>query len=310
VLSLESELSHRSEELRNEKLASQNVAQALASAQEKIRLAELEARDLQANLQSLSHTSDGHNSRSAKLEQDKQTLEARVRELEANLQQLSSPPSLPERRIAPRPRSSSLLSFNITGLQQELNGTRDLLSQTENDLLVTKQSLSQARSDLLRIENEKQALENKATRELAELHSSLEQKEDELQYWKGQQDNRGREEELMKRVEEDETKMTMLEKLLGDTQDRLEKAEEKLKDERKRRSEYEERHIELVKEKEDALDELEHAREESSRHNGAVSKRDTHDDMALASKYVELELFHFVSTHILGSSEILSTQIR
>jgi hypothetical protein len=59
-----------------------------------------------------------------------------------------------------------------------------------------------------RIGNEKKALEKKATRD-SELRSSLERKEDELQYWKGQQDNGRREEELMKWK-------LMLEKLLRD----------------------------------------------------------------------------------------------
>lgn len=291
MLQLESDLSHRSDELRNEKLTSQNMAQTLAAAQEKIKLGELEARDLQVNLESLSRTSDSHNSRSAKLERDKSTLEARVRELEVNLRQLSSPPSVPKQRTGPRPRSSSLSSFRITALQRELKEAGDSLSQKENDLQAAKQSLSQARSDLLRVGNEKEAVERKATREQVELKSSLEQKEDELQYWKEQQDNGRREEELMKRVEEDEAKITMLEKLLGDTQEspklkeskeKLEKAEEKLNDERKRRSGYEERHVELVKEKEDALDQLEHVRDELSRLSA---------DMA--SRKCELELFLF-----------------
>lgn len=271
MLKLESDLNHRSEELRNEKLLSQNVTQALGAAQEKIKLGELEARDLQAKLESLSHTSDTHNSRSARLERDKGMLEARVRELEANLRQLSSPPSVPDRRTGPRPRSSSLSSFRITTLERELKEACELLSQKENDLRAAKESCSQARNDLLKFGNEKEAVERKARRELTELQASLEQKEDELQYWKCQQDNGRREEELMKRVEEDEAKIMMLEKLLGNTRespklkDELEEADRKLKDERKRRSEYEERHVELVREKEEALDELYHVRDELSR---------------------------------------------
>jgi chromosome segregation ATPase len=271
VLQLESDLNHRSDELRNEKIMSQNLVQTLAGAQEKIKVGELEARELQANLESLSHTSDGHNTRNAKLERDKNTLESRVRELEANLRQLSSLPSIPEKRGAPRPRSSSLTTFRISSLEQELNETRISLAQKENDLQAANQSLSQARDELLRMGNEKEAVERRVTRELAELHSSLEQKEDELQYWRGQQDNGRREEELMMRIEEDDAKITMLEKLLADTEespklrDKLEKAEEKLKEEKKRKSEYETRNVELVKEKEDALDELGHAQREISR---------------------------------------------
>ena len=277
------------------------MAQALTAAQEKIKLEELEARDLQAKLESLSHTSDSHNSRSAKLEREKGTLEARIRELEANLRQLSSPPSVPERRTGPRPRSSSLSSFKITTLQRELKDACESLSQKDNDLRTANQNLSQARNDLLKIGNEKEAAERKATRELAELHASLDQKEEELQYWKCQQDNGRREEELMKRVEEDEAKIMMLEKLLGNThespklKEKLEKAEEKLKDEKKRRAEYEERHVELVKEKEDALDELQHVRDEFSRLSA---------EMASSMRYATYSRFYFLDTHVRMSGTV------
>jgi chromosome segregation ATPase len=165
------------------------------------------------------------------------------------------------------------------------------LSQKERDLRDAKQSLSQARSDLLKIGNEKEAAGRKATMELAELRSSLEQKEEELEYWKGHQDDGRREEELMQRVEEDEVKIMMLEKLLGDTgespklKEKLEKLEEKLKDERNLRSEHEERHIELVQEKEDALDELEHARQQISRLTEAVREYDAQNDIASTKRY-------------------------
>jgi chromosome segregation ATPase len=155
------------------------------------------------------------------------------------------------------------------------------LAQKENDMWAANQSLSQARDELLRMGNEKEAVERRVTRELAELQSSLEQKEDELQYWQGQQDNRRREEELMMRIEEDDAKIVMLEKLLADTQespklkDKLEKAEEKLRGERKRRSEYETRNVELVKEKEDALDELGYTQDEISRLTEALKQYDS-----------------------------------
>ena len=286
---------------------SQNVAQALAAAQEKIRLGELEARDLEANLESLSHTSDSHHSRSAKLEREKRTLEARIQELQADLRQLSSMPPVSDKKTGPRPRSSSLSSFRITGLQRELKEACDALSQKERELRDAKQSLSQARSDLLKIGNEKEAAGRKATRELAELRSSLEQKEEELEYWKGQQDNGRREEELMQRVEEDEAKIMMLEKLLGDTREspklkeKLEKLEEKLEDERRWRSGYEERHIELVQEKEDALDELEHAREQISRLTEAVREYDAQDDIASKKRYGTYPLlvaFGVLTSHV------------
>jgi len=176
---------------------------------------ELEARDLQANLESLSRTSDERYSRSAKLEREKATLEARVGELEAHVRQLSLPPSVPDQRNASRRRSSSLSSCRTTMLERELNEVRLSLSRKENDLCVATESLSWAQDNLMRIGNEKLALEKKVTRESTELKALLEQTEDELQYWKGQHDNGSREEELLQRIEEDEAKITTLEKLLG-----------------------------------------------------------------------------------------------
>jgi chromosome segregation ATPase len=268
--------------LRNEKIAAQNVGQALAAAQEKIKLKELETRDLEAHLQSLSHTSDGHNSRSTKLEREKSMLEARVRELEGNLRQLSCPPTMPGRTNVARPRSSSLSNFRITTLEQELNDARASLSQRDTELRLANEKLGQVQNELIKVSNERLAMEKRTSRQVTDLQASLEEKEEELQYVRQQEGDGGREEELLKRIEEDEAKIVTLEGLLQSGQDtkqlenRLRYSEEKLKEESKRLVESEERHIELIREKEDALDELEDARSDISKLSKTLAQRKIH----------------------------------
>lgn len=298
VLQLESDLTSRSDDLRNEKIAAQNIGQALAAAQEKIRSKELETRDLEAHLQALSHTSDGHSSRSAKLEREKTMLEARVRELEGNLQHLSFPPTTPGRTKVARPRSSSVSNFRITGLEQELNDARASLSQKDAELRLSNEKLTQVQNELMKVSNERLAMEKKTVGQVADLQAVVEEKEDELRYLRQQEGDGSREEELMKRIEEDEAKIMALEKLLRNGQDakqleeRLRSTEEKLKDEMKRVFEGEERHIELIREKEEALDELENARAEISRLNDTLTERETM--LAAMELYVSLVLISFV----------------
>ncbi|KAF9469811.1 hypothetical protein BDZ94DRAFT_30117 [Collybia nuda] len=282
VLQLENDLNSRSDDLRNEKVAVQNVGQALATAHETIKAKDLEARELEAHLQALSHSSDGHSARSAKLEREKSILEARVRELGANLEQLSCPSTTPRGTRATRPRSSSVSNFRITGLEQELNDARTTLSQRDDDLRLANEKLMQAQSDLFKASNERLATDKRLSKQIIELQATVEERDDELRYLRQQGSDESREGELLKRIEEDEAKIMALEKLLRSgqddraLQDKLRWAEEKLKAEGKRISEVEERHIELIREREEALDELEHAHIEISRLNQSLAERENY----------------------------------
>jgi hypothetical protein len=165
-------------------------------------------------------------------------------------------------------------------LEQELSGLRLSLSQKDDELRAVKECLSQMQDSLLRAGNEKAAVEKAFSMEIAQVKALLEQKEGELQYWVEQRDNGRREEELLLRIEEDEAKIMVLEKLLGDVKDplhlkdELREVEERLGDEKARRLECEGRHVELVKEKEEALDKLDHAHDEIFRLNDVLSQRD------------------------------------
>lgn len=107
-------------------------------------------------------------------------------------------------------------------------------------------------------------------RQLNELETMLEGKEEELETLMAQQEDGGREreEELLKRVDEDEAKIRALETLVGEShkvtplRDALKKAERQMKLEIEKAEQSERRSVDLAKEKEVALEELENARRE------------------------------------------------
>ncbi|KAF5368578.1 hypothetical protein D9758_002180 [Tetrapyrgos nigripes] len=250
----------------NEKIACQNATGAFQRAQDTVKAKELEARELEAALDSLSRNSDDYNSRYIKVEREKATLEARVRELESNVRQFSAPPVTPAK--APRARSSSVSNLKISTLEYELSDVRGTLSQKEADLQTLAQKFESAQRELTQISNEKMALDSRMRKQIQELEDTLEEKEDELRFLKGGHDHPGREEELLRRIEEDEAKIEALEKLAGDaSQMRLLKQKlavggGELKTTNARLAEMEARNVELVAEKEQALDDLEEGRAE------------------------------------------------
>ncbi|KAF8910135.1 hypothetical protein CPB84DRAFT_1672923 [Gymnopilus junonius] len=263
ALQLETDLQQRSEDLRNEKIASENVKAALLTAQEKNRTTNLEIRQLESTLERIAHTSDEHNSRGTKLEREKSMLEARVREMESNLRELAqSQPTITPGRRATRPRSSSLSNLRITTLEQDLLEVRGALAKKETDLQAVSQKLAQIQRDSMQADNEKVAAEKRWSSQLETLQASLEDKEEELRYLKEQQGDGSREEELLRRIEEDDAKIAALEIMLRGQEDskelkeRLRRTEAQLKDQQQRLKEEEEHRVELIREKEEALDEL------------------------------------------------------
>ena len=255
-----------------------NVELAVASSREAIKAKELEVKELQAFLDTASRTSDENNMRTAKLAREKSTLEARVRELEAERNKvLPNPPA--QRRAVSQPRSSSASDDRIKFLEKELDDIRSTFLQTEGSLRSTSQKLIQTQDDLIRNENEKAALEKRMTSQFNNLKASLEEKEAELQLIQKQAEDGNREDELIKRIEEDEAKITTLESILRETQDsyrsqaQMREMEVRLADEVKKVVERDERCIGLVMEKVDALDQLAGARKEIERLTGIVAER-------------------------------------
>ncbi|KII94276.1 hypothetical protein PLICRDRAFT_36532 [Plicaturopsis crispa FD-325 SS-3] len=268
ALKLERDYARCSEDLRNEKIHAQNAAEALTAAQDKIKAEELASRELQTAIDTLSHRSDAASASQLKLEREKATLEARVREL-----QVEARPQRPPSTGIPRParaRSSSVNNFNTPNLEHELAEVRAASAKKDADLRSAGTKLARVQADLMKIENEKIAMEKEMQRRILDLENSLEEKEDELEHFRAQGGgcSREREEELLQRIDEDEAKIAAMETLLGDAQNMdkmkmaLQKTEQQLRAEIAKVSRSEATHVELVREKEAALDHLEDARTE------------------------------------------------
>lgn len=274
ALRLEADLAHVSDDLTYHKITSQNAEQALAAANAKLRVSELNERELQNHLETLSRHQDEAKDGTSRLEKEKKVLEARVKELDAEVRHLSVPPSSGKTGRA-RSSSVSMAGFRNTAMEQELSDIRVSLTAKESDLRMTNEKLGRAQTELVQTQNDRIAIERKMARQVSELEAVLEEKEDELENMKAQQGDGGREreEELMKRVEEDEAKIMALEMLVGENyqstsvKDALGRAEKQLRFLSKKEEETERRCVELTREKEDILSKLEGA-------NSAVHDRD------------------------------------
>lgn len=268
ALQLETDVKRRSEDLRNEQIALQNLQAALTAAHGKVKDNDLETRDLQATLEAISHTSDEHKARADRLEREKSMLDARVKEMESELREAPQhlPTTTPNRCGTPRRRSFSLSNFKITTLEQDLIEARTALATKDTELRTVHQKLSQVQDNLITVDNEKLAVERKLKAEVGELQAFLEEKEEELGYLKEQQGDIGREEDLLRRIDEDDAKIEALEMMLKGVEDskqlkeKLQQVEDQVWRGREHIAELEDRQIELIREKEEALDELEEAR--------------------------------------------------
>jgi len=255
-------------------MASENIKSTLAIALDNKKQANLEMRQLESTLERISHTSDEHNTRGAKLEREKKMLEMRVRELEANLREVSQPAPMttPGRRApAVRGRTSSLSNFRITTLEQDLIDARACLAKKDADLHALSQKLSQLQEDLIKADNEKVANERKWSSQVEELQASLEEKEEELGYLREQQEDCSREEALLRRIEEDDAKIVALELMLRGAEDsqqlkeKMRRTEAQLKEEQCRLATSEETKVQLAREKAEVLDELQECHREQNR---------------------------------------------
>lgn len=235
-------------------------------------------RDFETTLETLSHQSNNHAGNSIKLQKANATLENRVRELEANLRLKSTPTPDTGRLNNNRRRSSSLSTFRIGSLETELTTMKDELAQRNAELAEKSRRLSTLQVTLNQLENEKIAMDRSTKRELEELRQLLADREDLV----GDEDASGeREEELMRRIDDDAARISALELLLSQSGDaeklkkRLEDAETRLVTQSTRVMEMESQAVELVHEKEEALDELEDAHAQIASLTRALGERDS-----------------------------------
>lgn len=262
-MELETTLHQRNEDLRNERNTSQNLQASLALACKGAKVKDQDKKELEAILDSMSHASSGHTVTIAKLEREKAALESRVRELEKTLgQQL--PPITPARLNVFSPPSPT--STIVTTLEHDLIHTRATVSQQDSELQALNYKLRQTQADLMKTDNEKSAMERRMKLQIADLQATLVEKQQELSYLEEQLGDGSREEALLKRIEEDGAKIMALESLVrydqpkNDFEHDMRRLQHRFEQEQQNLIQIEELQVELIKEKEEALDELEDAR--------------------------------------------------
>lgn len=192
-----------------------------------------------------------------------------MKELEANLQGISQPtPTItPGRRQMTKPRSSSLSNIRITTLELDVTELRSELIRRDAEMEHITQKLCRAQDNRNKADNERVAAERMWRAQVEALRAALEEKEEELLFMKEQGDDGSREEELLKRIEEDEAKIAALETMARGAEEskdkeKVQRLETQLQEERRSRVQLDERNVDLVKEKGEILDALEEARRE------------------------------------------------
>jgi chromosome segregation ATPase len=257
----------------------------LNNALEKHKESSREVRDLEATLEHLSRTSDEHRAHWAKVEKEKTTLEARVNELESQLRTVSQPaPSFTPGRRIPKPRSSSLSNIRINTLEQDLTGLRSQLANKGAEVGNMSHKLSRALQDRNKAENERIAVERKWQDQIETLQTALDEKEEELAFLREQLGDGSREDELLKRIEEDDAKIAALEIILRDTDDsqehkgNLRRLEIHLNEERHQREQLEGRCISLLRERDEALEALGEVRQEAAGLASELDQRQLRDE--------------------------------
>jgi len=248
----------------------QNAENALQAAGERIKADEIAAKELRVAIEALSKKDTESGTSISVLRREKASLEARLRELEANLQQVVNATSLPGRRggRGGRPRSSSFTGVPSSQSGHELVELRSAAARHQLDLQKANDKLSQVESQLINATNEKMVLERQLGAELGQMRERLLEKDEEIKLSHVQQKGgleREREEELLRRVEEEEAKVSAMETLMRASRDNrdiksvegaLQRAEKRLKSEMARAKQVEERQADLVKEREMALGSL------------------------------------------------------
>ncbi|KAG2368805.1 hypothetical protein BDR07DRAFT_1457096 [Suillus spraguei] len=254
ALRLESDLARRSDELKIEKMASRNGEAALLAAQDKLKAEERAARELEATLDTMSCQSESVRAQTFKLETEKRNMES---------------------RRGGRPRSSSVSNFRLPALERELNDAKVLLADKEKTLHDMEMKLTRAQEDLVKTQNTQFSAEKTMQARIAELTSAIEDKDEELEVLKSSQGAGNaieREEELLKRIDEDEVRIKTLESLLreqqsGPTQAAYDKLQRRLRAESEKLTCLETSVRELMEEKKEAQDASANIRQELDRAN-------------------------------------------
>lgn len=261
----------------------ENVEEALRFAKEGRQREAESAREAQHYLNRAAVESNDYREQREKLAVEKAKLESQVRELQGELQRHQVAPPPPSKTPA-RPRASSLTNLNkVAMLERDLEQLRASASSSELDLRSTHEKLSRAQSDLVRSENEKAVLEKKLKEHEKKAKDILSEKEDlqaELEFYRDQAGLRTREDELLARLEEEEAKVALLEKQLTQastsTHNRraVDQLQTRLSNEISRREDLENREAQLVRDREEAFNEIDDLKRTSEQLEHAIAQKD------------------------------------
>ena len=276
-LHMEADRAHRlDEELRGckeildrEKVMRQNADVTVRSAAEREKQEEITRRELQQALESISSRDTASNAIISNLRNEKVALERRMRELEANLQQVITA-ATPKRKG--RARSSSLSDVRITALERDLGDSQASMMELRAELGKAQEKLRRTEEDLCRVENDKAVLERRTSDDIRSMQGIIASKDEEIMRLSGGVDAglaQEREEELIRRVEEEEAKVLAMERLLSETRDlkamesALQKAEKRLAAEMSKAKGLEEKNVGLNRDVKRARHELEDTRSQA-----------------------------------------------
>lgn len=269
ALRLDEELRGCKESLDREKVMRQNADLTVRSAAEREKQEELTRRELQQALESISSSDTASNAIISNLRNEKVALERRMRELEANLQQVITA-ATPKRKG--RTRSSSFSGVRITALERDLGDSQASMLELRAELGKAQEKLRRAEEDLCRVENDKTVLERRTSDDIKNMQGIIANKDEEIMRLSGGVDAglaQEREEELIRRVEEEEAKVLALERLLSETRDlkamesALQKAEKRLAVEMSKVKGVEEKNVGLNRDVKRARHELEETRSQA-----------------------------------------------
>lgn len=263
ALRLDEELQGCRENLDREKVMRQNADLAIRSAAERGKEEEVTRRELQQALESISSRDTASNAIISNLRNEKVALERRLRELEANMQQVITA-ATPKRKG--RARSSSFSDVRITALERDLGESQASMMELRAELSKAQEKLRRTEDDLFRLENDKTGLERRTADDIRNMQGIIASKDEEIMRLSGGEDMglaQEREEELIRRVEEEEAKVLALERLLSETRDlkavegALQKAERRLAAEISKVKGLEEKNVGFNRDAKRVRDELE-----------------------------------------------------
>lgn len=255
----------------NQQTAHENLELVLKQLQERFKAEQKAFRDLQATMDSLTAQNEGD--KQGQL-QEKLVLEKRNNQLQSRIQELEF--ECNKLKMAPRSKFASGRTSTSTvttdpqfiWVQQENRRLLDLVTKHESETEDSEKRISQLHTEIVKMENEKVGNERNWQAKKKELQEQVDDMSEELEHLRQQtgEASENREQQLMDRIDEDAAKIEQLQRQVAQTQrtqSMLIQTEGNLRAEMKKVEEVHATNLDLVRERDEALDELATVRSES-----------------------------------------------